>query len=84
MTHDNPFCPFGHPRKAQPKVLALQISDRVEHRQIGGLKLTPRPIHGVDIHCTSCHREGWVSVVADWQIDSWDGPKTCSCGETVH
>jgi hypothetical protein len=82
MPHKAPFCPCRHPKSVQVKVLALKISDRLYERKMGGLRvLPPRVVHGVDVHCPHCHHEGWVTVVPGWRLDSWDGPKVCSCGE---
>jgi hypothetical protein len=81
MSHNEPFCPYPHKGHVRTKVLALQISDRQPYLRIGGVRLSPRVVHGVDVHCPTCHCESWVEMVAGWDLTSWDGPKRCSCGE---
>jgi hypothetical protein len=83
MARTAPVCPYPHAERVRSKVLALQISSRDRSRMIGGLRLKPRVVHGVDIHCPSCHFESWVEMVDGWRIEGWDGPTQCSCGETT-
>jgi hypothetical protein len=82
MPANEPSCPYPH-KGLRSKVMVLRVSGHVQNRRIGGFQLSPRVVNGVDIHCPSCHFESWAKVTPAWQLDSWDGPTECSCGEIV-
>jgi hypothetical protein len=80
MARKDPVCPYGHPKGHRPLPVVLKISNHVLDRQLGGYTMTAKVLPGVDVHCPECHLEGWIGVSADWNLDSWDGPRTCACG----
>jgi hypothetical protein len=81
MPHTTPYCPYDHPTGVHPKVLVLRVNDHVVERQIGGWRMSPRKVHGVDVHCPQCHFEAWIEMVSAFRVEYWDGPRRCSCGE---
>ena len=80
MAHKVPICPYGHLSRRQPAVVVLAISSRGQDRRIGGFAIKPSVQYGVDVHCTECHLEGWISVDPEWKLDTSDSPRACSCG----
>jgi hypothetical protein len=83
MANKVPICPYGHPSRRQPPVVILAISNHSQQRRFGGFAMKPGVTPGVDVHCTECHYEGWSSVGSEWNLDSWEGPRQCSCGVTT-
>jgi hypothetical protein len=75
-----PICPYGHLTRVEPAVVVLAVGNVEQARRIGGYRMKPRMRSGVDVHCTECHLEGWISVGPDWNLSSWTGPTQCSCG----
>ncbi len=80
MARNVPICPYGHLTRREPPVVVLTVSNRGQERRIGGYRMKPQTRAGVDVHCTECHLEGWISVGPDWNPDTWNGPTQCSCG----
>jgi len=82
MAADEPFCEFC-PSKAPPVVRAFR--QEVQHVPIttyAGKIVKSYQFALVDYHCTACHKQGTNDVRLDWNPHLWQGPKSCSCGQT--